>query len=280
MIKLRIGIILVGLGIVSVGVALNLLGYFRPKRAGLLIETTPTAAVFIDAEQVGRTSFKATRKPGEIVVKLIPQSADQAFAPFETKVTLVSGIETVIKREFGDSEETSAGEIVSFVKIGGDKASLAVVSVPNAAQIVIDGAIRGFAPYKTSSITAGEHKILVTAPGYLERALSIKTIEGYKLTVIVKLAPSEEMQPTEENPVEESKRTEVEILPTGTGFLRVRSGPGKANEEIARVEPGKRYPFIEEDEETGWFEIEHEEGSQGWISGEYGKKIEPDEEDI
>jgi hypothetical protein len=190
--KLRIGIILIVLGIIIVGAALFLLGFLKPESAGLLVESVPAATVFIDGEQVGRTPHEATRKSGEIVIKLIPQSLDEALVPFETKVTLTSGIKTVIKREFGDSEETSSGEILSFEKIGGDSSGLAIVSLPNAAQISIDGATRGFAPYKTSSITPGEHKIVVSAPGYSERALSIKTVEGFKLTVVVKLAPNGE----------------------------------------------------------------------------------------
>lgn len=272
--KLRIGIILIVLGIIIVGAALFLLGFLKPGSAGLLVESVPAATVFIDGEQVGRTPYEATRKPGEIVIKLIPQSFDEALVPFETKVTLMSGIKTVIKREFGDSEETSSGEVLSFEKIGGDSSGLAVVSIPNAAPISIDGATRGFAPYKTSSITPGEHQIIISAPGYFERTLSVKTIEGFKLTVVVKLAPNGEEVITEEEEVEEPKQIEVEILSTPTGFLRVRNEPSTLGEEIGQVKPGERYPYLDEDENTGWFKIEYEEGQEGWVSGQYVKKIE------
>lgn len=277
--KLRIGIILIVLGIIIVGVALFLLGFLKPESAGLLVESVPAATVFIDGEQVGRTTYEATRKPGEIVIKLIPQSLDEVLVPFETKVTLTSGIKTVIKREFGDSEETSSGEILSFEKIGGDSSGLAIVSLPNAAQISIDGATRGFAPYKTSSITPGEHKIVVSAPGYSERALSIKTVEGFKLTVVVKLAPNGEEILEEEEEIEEPKQVEVEILSTSTGFLRVRSEPSILGEEVGRVEPGEFYPYLDEDEDTGWLKIEYEEGKEGWVSGQYAKKVEENEEE-
>jgi len=277
--KLRIGIILIVLGIIIVGAALFLLGFFKPGSAGLSVESVPAATVFIDGEQVGRTPYEATRKPGEIVIKLIPQSLDEVLVPFETKVTLTSGIQTVIKREFGDSEETSSGEILSFEKIGGDSSGLAIVSVPNAAQVFIDGASRGFAPYKTSSITPGEHKIVVSAPGYSERALSIKTVEGFKLTVVVKLAPNGEEILEEEEEIEEPKQVEVEILSTSTGFLRVRSEPSILGEEVGRVEPGEFYPYLDEDEDTDWLKIEYEEGKEGWVSGQYAKKVEENEEE-
>jgi uncharacterized protein YgiM (DUF1202 family) len=277
--KLRIGIILIVLGIIIVGVALFLLGFLKPESAGLLVESVPAAIVFIDGEQVGRTPYEVTRKPGEIVIKLIPQSLDEVLVPFETKVTLASGIKTIIKREFGDSEEASSGEILSFEKIGGNSSGLAIVSVPNAAQVFIDGASRGFAPYKTSSITPGEHKIVVSAPGYSERALSIKTVEGFKLTVVVKLAPNGEEILEEEEEIEEPKQVEVEILSTSTGFLRVRSEPSILGEEIGRVEPGERYPYLDEDEDTDWLKIEYEEGKEGWVSGQYAKKIEESKEE-
>jgi len=275
--RLRIGIALIVLGIIIIGVVLFLLGFFRPESAGLLIESTPSATVFIDGQQVGRTPYETTRKPGEIVIKLVPQALDEALVPFETKVSLTSGIKTVIKREFGDSEETSSGEILSFEKIGGDVSSLAVVSVPNAAQIAIDGTVRGFAPYKTSSITPGEHRLAVSAPGYSERALSIKTVEGFKLTAVIKLAPNgEPVLEEEKEEIEEPERLEVEILSTPTGFLRVREEPSTSAEEIGRVEPGERYPYLDEDEDTGWFKIEYEEDKEGWVSGQYVKKIEGD----
>jgi len=275
--RLRIGIALIVLGIIIIGVVLFLLGFFRPESAGLLIESTPSATVFIDGQQVGRTPYETTRKPGEIVIKLVPQALDEALVPFETKVSLTSGIKTVIKREFGDSEETSSGEILSFEKIGGDVSSLAVVSVPNAAQIAIDGTVRGFAPYKTSSITPGEHRLAVSAPGYSERALSIKTVEGFKLTAVIKLAPNgEPVLEEEKEEIEEPERLEVEILSTPTGFLRVREEPSTSAEEIGRVEPGERYPYLDEDEDTGWFKIEYEEDKEGWVSGQYVKRIEGD----
>ena len=274
-----ISIVLVVAGFI-IGVVLFVVGSFTPKSAGILIESIPAASVIIDGEQVGRTSYSGTRKPGEITIKLIPESFEAPLAPFETKVTLVAGIETVIKREFGESDETSSGEIISFEKIGGKEASLAVVSIPDAAQISIDGSIRGFAPYKTSSIVPGEHQVIVYAPGYVEKSFSLRATEGYKLTAVVKLKPNgEEVLSDESEEPEEPKQDEVEILSTPTGFLRVRSEPSTAGEEVAQVEPGDIYPYLETDEDTGWFKIEYEDEEEGWVSNQYAKKVEPGEED-
>ena len=272
--KWRLFLLILAISGLVIGVALILIGTFKKKTAGLFIETTPTALVFINGEQVGRTPYEATLDPGEVTVKLVPESLEVPLAPFETKISLTSGIKTVIRREFGDSDELSSGEVISFEKTGGKEAGLAVVSIPDAAQISIDGNVRGFAPYKTTSLSVGEHQVSVSAPGYKERNVSIRTVEGYKLTVVIKLAPSSEPAPVEGGAEEEEKRTEVEILSTPTGFLRVRSEPSTLGEEIGRVEPGQRYLYLEEDEETGWFKIEYEEGKEGWVSNQYAKKVE------
>jgi len=68
-------------------------------------------------------------------------------------------------------------------------------------------------------------------------------------------------------------------LSTPTGFLRVRSEPSTAGEEVAQVDPGDRFPYLETDEDTGWFKIEYEDGEEGWVSNQYAKKVEPGEED-
>ncbi len=278
--KLRaVSIVLVVTGLI-LGIVFFIGGSFKPKSAGIVIETVPAASVFIDGEQVGRTSYSGTRKPGEITIKLIPESFEAPLAPFETKVTLVAGIETIVRREFGESDEVSSGEIISYEKIGGKEASLAVVSIPDAAQVSIDGSIRGFAPYKTSSIVPGEHQVIVYAPGFSEKSFSIRTVEGYKLTVVVKLKPNgEEVLSEEDEAPEEPKQEEVEILSTPTGFLRVRSEPSTAGEEVAQVEPGERYPYLDKDEDTGWFKIEYEDGEEGWVSNQYAKRVEDDGEE-
>jgi len=264
-------LIVLGLGFV-VSLAFFLIGYFKPKGAGLQIETTPASLVYINGQQVGRTPYDAMVSPGEAVIKLVPETTTSPLAPFETKVNLISNIKTVIKREFAESEDASAGEIISFEKVGGKEASLAIVSVPDSAQIKIDGTIRGFAPVKISTVTPGEHQIIVSSPSTKERVLSIRSLVGYKLIAVVKLASSGEAAPAEA-PKEENQ-TLVEILATDTGFLRVRANPGPAGAEVAQVKPGQRFLFLEEDEETGWFKIEYQAGKEGWVSGTYAKKVE------
>jgi uncharacterized protein YgiM (DUF1202 family) len=275
----RVVIALVVIGLVG-GLILFLLGVFTPKGAGILIKTTPTATVFINGEEVGQTPYEATREAGEVTVKLVPQAGTTPLAPYETRVTLSPKIQTIINREFAATEEASRGEIISFERVGGKEASLAVVSIPDSAEVYIDGKQIGFAPYKTSLFAAGDHQVILKAPNYTERTLSVRTVAGYKLTAVVKLAPSGETTPTPTPTPEEIKVTMVEILTTPTGYLRVRATPSAGAAELAQVEPGEKFRYLETDSATGWFKIEYlpaqagEKGKEGWVSSQYAKIIE------
>ena len=253
---------------------------FKPKYAGIYVETNPPASVFIERVEVGKTPYKANIKPGEIELRLIPESLDKNLASYSTKVFLTPGVETVVRRNFGEFEETSVGEIISFEKVAGDDISLVVITTPDSAQLLIDHKDRAFTPHKTSSISEGEHSLTLSANGYEEHDIKVKTHKGYKLTAIVKLAkkPAQIEETNVEKPQEESETLKepqviVEILDTGVGFLRVREEASTLGEEVGRVSPGERYPLIEEDQRSGWYKIEYKEGVSGWISNQYAKKI-------
>lgn len=267
----KIILIMVGLLVLIFAIFFGL-SFFKPRKAGIRIETTPAAAVFIDGVRVGKTPYEATRNSGEIDLKLVPESTDTGPTEFETKILLSSGIKTIVKRTFAKTFEASFGEIVSFEKTGG-KASIAVVSDPDSAQVSIDGKAYGFTSFKTSSVTIAQHQIVISAPGYLEATMAVQPVAGYKLTIIAKLAqgatPVQTPSPT---PTSKLKQM-VEILTTPSGFLRVRESANTNSEELARVKPKDKFVLLEEDLKTGWYKIEYEEGKEGWVSGEYAKKV-------
>jgi len=274
---IKVGIIAFAAGIFVIAAVFFLVGYLRPKEAGILIDTIPESSVYINGLFVGKTLHRGALPPGEVTVKLVPESGENLL-PFETKVMLAPGIQTIIRREFGMSEEESSGDILSFEKEGGKETSLVVISTPENAQVSIDGVPRGFAPYKSSAVIAGEHQITVRASGYVDRIMTVQAVSGFRLTVFAKLAKAKE---PELEVVEEELKTYIEILETPTGYLRVRSLPGSKGAEIDQVKPGDKYLFLEEDAETGWFKIQLEEavpglpdGRSGWVSNEYSKKVE------
>lgn len=284
--KIKLSLI-IGLSIVIlVAVILFVVGAFNPRVAGIYVETNPVSSVYINGVSVGTTPVRTTLKAGETVVKLVPQSFDTPLIPYETKINFVAGVETVMNLDFGSTDDDLASEIISFEKIAKGETSMVVVSIPDSAQIVVDGRERSFAPFKTSNITSGEHNLTLSAKGYKDRSFDIKTHDGYKLTAVVKLARNsdeaieEPVIPTQSPSEEEKTKEMVEILSTGTGFLRVREKPSSLGDEVGKVDPGKLYPFIEKDGESGWYKIEYleaegdEEAKTGWISGEYAKIVE------
>lgn len=261
-------------GIFFIGLTYFLIGYFKPKPGGILVITSVTADVYIDGSLVGKTPYEGIFKPGTILLKLVPESGDKNLLVYEVKLTLTSGVKTIVRREFGETEDLASGDITTFERDSNKEASLVLISDPDNTQVSIDGVVRGFAPFRSSSISPGEHQIGIKLPGYVDRALTVKTVQGYKLTIFTKLSklPNEEKIKAESVSLE----TYVEIRETPTGFLRVRTEPGSSGREIDQVKPNDRFLFLEEDEQSGWYKIQLEapapglpEGRSGWVSDEY-----------
>jgi hypothetical protein len=258
---------LIGLSIIGASILL-FLGAFKPQEAGILVESEPTSIVYIDGKEVGKTPYEANLEPGEITIRVKPvQIEGQILDDYETKINLESGIKTIIKRTFKETEEYSSGVVVSFEKINGEDGLVTVVSVPDNAQVIIDGKVYGYTPLRIK-IPAGDHNLVISAEKYLEKSLPIRVVKGYKLTASIKLAKSIVPIPTE-IPVPKEK---IEILDTGTGFLRVREKPGLNFPEVTQVKTGEIYEILETDETGKWYKI-NINNIEGWILGEFTKKI-------
>lgn len=287
------GILLIVIG--SAGIFLRT--KVKPAQAGIQVDSTPQSKVFINDEEAGTTPLEKLVKPGDIALRLLPLEGE--FSPWSTKVTLTQNVKTVVRRTFGPTDSQSSGEILSFEKTAGKTSSLAVVSSPDSAEVVIDGEGVGFAPIKRD-LAQGKHTLKLSRPGFSDRELTVTTEPGYKLTAVVKLAeipsevtpspaPSPLPSPTPKStakasptpapkagktPTPSPKGTLVEILDTPTGFLRVRAEPSTSATESARVTPGNKYPYLEQNKDATWFKIEYEKGKTGWVSGQYAKKVE------
>lgn len=271
-------LVVVGLGIVVVAI-LVAIGFFKQKSAGILIEAEPVSTVYIDGVLVGKTPYETNREAEEILIQLVPDMVeDQQLDDYETKVNLEPGVKTIIKRWFNLDKDLTSGIIVSFEKIGGEESLITVVSVPGNSQIFIDGKAYGFAPIRTK-INAGDHQLLVSHIGYLDKSLPIRIYKGYKLTAVVKLTKDVNPEPTPQPVLSENTQNlgEIEILETGVGFLRVRSEPNTNSEVVGQVVPGEIYDVLEVNEDSLWYKIkvilETNEGEsseiEGWVSGEF-----------
>lgn len=274
-------IVLVSL-ILLVGAIFFALGFFKEKPGGIRVNTSPNSSVYINGAFVGKSPYVGVYKAGEITLKLVPEGTDKNLLSFETKINLVSGIETLVKREFAETEDASSGDISSFDKLSTKETSLVVVTTPDNAQVSIDGVQRGFAPYKTSVIAPAAHQITVKAPGYVDRVMTLTVQDGHRLTVFAKLAKVglENTTTQETSNLSNVSKNYVEILNTPTGFLRVRTQPGSAGDEIAEIKPGSKYPHLDTDAATGWYKIQYDEpkpglpnGITGWVSNQYSKVV-------
>ncbi|HEX6976910.1 MAG TPA: PEGA domain-containing protein [Patescibacteria group bacterium] len=248
------GILLGGVG------SIFLLGILRPKSAGILIETNVDAQVFIDGKRLGKTPLDTTLSPHEAVVRVVPNSQ---FGAYETKVNLSAGIKTIIRRNFGPTEADTSGEIISFEKVSDTGSVISVVTDPDGGRVFLDGRAAGFAPLKLTKIAAGNHKLTVEYPGSGQRNLSVRTLNGYNLTAVVKLANSTN---TSTLGVQTKSSPQVEVLETAAGFLIARETPTTASNEVGHALDGQKYNFISKSSDSQWYEVDLGGGKSGWIS--------------
>lgn len=269
------------LGISLTGfVLLSFLGLFNEQESGILVESNPNAKVYIDNVEVGSTPYESNLKAKEITLKIKP-SYDGLLVmdDYETKINLVPGIRTIVKRTFGFDDESTSGVVVSFEKIGGQSSFVTVVSTPDNAEIVIDNRRYGYTPLRVN-LPAGDHTLSVVLDGYIGKTLPIKVYKGFKLTASVKLAKSEVVERqelAEVLSVETASLSMIKINKTDIGFLRVRSGANTGFPEVGQVKPNERYDVIEEGENGKWFKIRflNTEGveTEGWVAAEFVTKI-------
>jgi hypothetical protein len=285
--KKIVSTILALIGITLVGFAVLLfLGVFKDQQSGILVESDPQATVFINEVEVGKTPYEANRESGEVLLRIKPDPIEGVVLDdYETKIDLVPGIRTIVKRVFRETEESSSGVVVSFDKLGGIESYVTVVSVPDNAQVSIDGKVYGYTPLRVK-IPAGDHTLLVSSDKYLEKSLPIRVYAGYKLTASVKLAKSDKPKEPEQLAVlgettETPNLGRIRINKTDTGFLRVRSGANTGFPEIAQVKPDEEYDILEEGENASWYKIKivstTNEGAtneiEGWVNSEFVTKI-------
>jgi len=271
----------------------------KQKKAAIQITGNPKTTVFLNDERVGNTPFFSDKiKPAEYRVKLVPEATDQNLLTWESRVSLIGGVLTVISRDLGEGEEKSSGYVLSLEPQTNKKeASLAVRTIPDGAVVSLNGEPKGFAPLSLENLTEGEHNLVISSPGFVEKNFKAKLIKGYRLIADVQLAKmseetleekaeeattsaeKEEASPTP-HPTQSPKaspkaeettmeRPYVLIKSPEIGWVRVRSQPSTSSEELTKVNDGEKYKYLESS--AGWYKIEYEAGEEGWISGKYAE---------
>lgn len=276
----KIIILIVGLVIIGVGAffAKDMITPLFNNKGELKIESNPKTTVFINGEEQGETPFQQKIDPGEYDVKLIPED-ESSTTPWQHQVKVNAGVQTFVSTNLGPSEVASSWEIITLEKLKSDEMELSIFSQTDSAEIFIDGERKGTTPLSLQDLSEGTHDLRITSVGFAESTITVKTTSGYKLDVATQLARLDTREASigdtkEATPSADTKKEKVmvKILDTPTGWLRVRDEASTAGEEVAKVDPGKEYAYIEE--EGDWYKIEYEEGKEGWISSGYAEKVE------
>jgi len=253
---------------------------YQAQKGALQVTSAPESKVYLDNKYIGQTPLckceaNAMLQSGNYTIRLVP--TDTSLPEFQEKVTITSGVLTVVDRKFA-KDALSEGSIISLSPLTDkQKSSLLVVALPEGATVVLDNNEVGTAPLILKDPTESDHILKVRKNGYKEKTIRIRTPLGYKLTVAVYLSTIDDLssdtstspspQSPDASPTPPADAT-VTILDTPTGFLRVRDSIDGA--ETGKVTPGDTYALV--NEESGWYEIRLKDGTNGWISSAYAQK--------
>lgn len=168
--------------------------FLDKKKAGLQVTSTPQATVMFDGTSLGTTPLvKEDLEPGQYTLKLTPQ--DPQLSPWQTNVTLSSGILTVVDRKLSNNSDQNHGYILSFEELSSkNDTEIAISTLPDSANVSVDGAPKGFTPISLDTIQAGEHVIALTSPGYKDKTIRARNLPGYRLTISAQLSQQTDLQ--------------------------------------------------------------------------------------
>lgn len=250
-------------------------------KGALQVTSNLVSKVYLDGKSIGNTplcmcNLKDMLLEGEYIIKLVPTVGN--FQVFEQKITISPKVLTVVDKSFAEKGLDSAS-VISLSKIADQKdAQISVVTFPSAAQVFLDNNLQAQGTVLLRNITESDHELKITKASYKDKIIRIRTVLGFRLEALVYLgldinisSPSAVVGvPLLSSSSASVVDSNILILSTPTGFLRVRETPSISAIEIAQVRPGETYTFISE--ENGWYKIKLVNGKSGWISSQYAKK--------
>lgn len=235
-----------------------------PKPQALQVFSNPSSQVYLDNNPVGETPYSNNNvSKNDITLRLVASSAAWVGA-----VKLTPGTVSVVNRDLSDNPLFGAGEIITLEWGKG----IFVVSIPDGAEVEVDGKKIGTAPILKEDIPPGDHRVVVSKEDHISRAVKLKTHPDFKLVLSVQLPLTQEKFAQLAGSTASAKLVtkQAKILDTPTGFLRVRDQPSLAGAEIGKVNTGDSFAFLEE--QPGWVKIRVPNPPvDGWVSSQYVK---------
>ena len=151
-----------------------------------------------------------------------------------------------------------------------------VETEPAGAIVYLNNEEKGIAPLVLADVIKGEHEISVFMPGFFRRTQKINVEGGYRINAVFKLAIDQSQEQVIKSTGEKEAtagatitKSNILIKDTPTGWLRVREEPTLNASESGKVNPGEKFPLLEEQE--GWYKIKMAT-MEGWISSVYSEK--------
>ncbi len=259
--------------------------YFANKssdKGALQVTSTPASNVYVNGAYVGKTPICKCDLPnmlpiGNYSISLVP--IDTQYSAYEDSISITKSVLTVVDRTFGKGA-FSEGSIIGLTPLP-DKNAMEIIvqTVPDKVHVMLDNISQGDSPQIIKNVTASDHEIELSKDGYREKIIRIHTVSGYQLIAKVYLSvnpnPTSSQQKVSTTPTPSVSTTptastsQIIILQTPTGYLRVHSTASTQASEVGRVNPGDTFPLI--DQKTGWFEITLTDGTKGWVSSQYAK---------
>lgn len=258
-----------------------------PIYAGMRIDSTPKAKVFINGQFASDTPFeKEDLIPGEYLIRIEPLDKTTGIQPWDGKVKLFPGSLTYVNETLASDPSLAGGQILWLEKIpSADDGELTVVSTPDKGRVYLDGQEKGPAPILLRDISSGDHEIRISLEDYSDQIVQGKILPGYRLNAVVKLNKSKlarKNTPINNDPIlpvavlgsaSQSGtllKPYVVVKETPTGFLRIRSAPNLVASEAAKVRPGEQFSLISE--VAGWSQIKIGDDF-GWANDQYLEKV-------
>ena len=218
----------------------------------------PKAEVYLAGQKIGETPFLSKEMtPGEYDLKVATGSAS-----WQTKIKLTSGSLAVVNRQLeADNFFAQQGEILTIE----DGKGLIVTSNPIGVKVKVDDQDKGESPILLDDQPAGSFRISLLKEGYLARSVAVQVHPGLATIVHVDLA--QDLSKAEKEETKSLISKSVVISATPTGWLRVRSEPNLNATEIAKVNTGGSFAFLEE--KDSWYKVALKDGKDGWVSSQY-----------
>lgn len=244
-------------------------------KGALQITSIPKSKVYLDGDFIGETPLCKCQPQqmlpvGQYEIKIVPE--EDGLSTFEQRVQINSAVLTVVDRTFGVGS-VSNGSIITLTTIP-DKndAQIMVISFPDKANIFLDNNSIGMTPLLLKNLTPSDHEIKLTKDGYLDKVVKIRAVSGFRLETDIYIGINDSSSPSLGSSSSANIKTQqVEILPTPTGFLRVRLEANLSSLEVGKVIPGERYDLILQ--QGDWYQIKLGSGKLGWVSSQYVNKL-------